>query len=181
MLFQTISENITHNQLILESRILQIQQAIQSSNQKQIEVNHYFLLQMLISQILTAFQEIYNILEKIQIAITFSKLNTFYNSIINPYDLLLEIQSIAINLSFGKLPFLPNIDNILVFEKILQIKSYSKENEIIFIIKVPIVEKRNFILYLPLHSNTIKLYFHKRNTLSLMSKNTQVLTTNAKK
>ena len=40
-LFQTISENITHNQLILESRILQIQQAIQSSNKKTNRITFY--------------------------------------------------------------------------------------------------------------------------------------------
>ena len=38
-------------------------------------------------------------------------------------------------------------ENILIFENILDIKSYSKDNEIVFIIEVPLVERDNYNIF----------------------------------
>lgn len=138
---------MAHNQLILQSRILQIEQVLNTVELKNIETYNYFLIEMVISQITTAFEVIYGILEKIEIAITFSKLNTFHNSIIKPEELLNEIKLISVHLTKNKLPFEPILENILLIERTVNIKSYSKHNKIIFILEIPIVEHDNYNYY----------------------------------
>ncbi|XP_050315541.1 uncharacterized protein LOC126750082 [Anthonomus grandis grandis] len=146
-LFQKLSKNLTSNQNILESQIKEIQIEVQRLNKISFEDKHFFLLQTILSHATTFLQEMYDVLEDLQIAITFSKLNTFHPSIISPKDLFKEIQLISTSLTSGKLPFDPTFKNVFLFEKVLNIKSYAKENKVIFIIEMPIVEKNSYLLY----------------------------------
>lgn len=147
MKFKQNIELLAHNQIILKTHINQLEQVIQSTQLEYIETHNYLLLQTLISQFITTFQIIYDILERLEIAITFSKLNTFHNSIIEPTDLLSEILTITENLNGNKLPFEPILENILLFEKTIEIKSYNKENQLVFIIEVPIVKAESYNYY----------------------------------
>lgn len=102
---------------------------------------------MIYSQIITSFSIIYDVLERIERAITFSKLNTFHNSIVEPDELLKEIQTVNEHVRGNRLPFEPTLENVLLFEKTLEIKSYSKGNQIVFVIQIPIVENENYNYY----------------------------------
>lgn len=141
------TQKLAHNQIVLQSRILQIESILERNDLHNIETHNYFLIQMVISQIITAYQVIYEVLENIEVAITFSKLNTFHNSIVEPNELLQEIKLISGKLTKHKLPFEPVLENVLLFEKTMEIKSYSKQNQIIFIIEIPIVEVENYNYY----------------------------------
>lgn len=177
--FENLSKNISQNQLILENRIEQAQIAL-----KQIQTNNtnsygYFLGQVLISQVISAFQNIYDILENLEIAITFSKLNIFHSSIVNPEELLSEIKSIESHLHQGKLPFPVTLNNILSFERIIEIKCYTKENKIFFIIEIPIVEPDDYILYhlypIPVSSNNIFQIIIPRNRYLILNEHSYSL------
>lgn len=156
-IFQDNIQNLTKNQKLLNNRIDTIEEALYAKEIEDANTYYLFYIEMILSQIITEFQSIYDILEKIETAITFSKINTFHNSIINPHDLLNEIKSISIHLNDNKLPFEPKIENLLLFEKILEIKSYGKNNQTVFIIKVPIVEESKYNYYhlyaLPVNKN----------------------------
>lgn len=145
--FENNTQILEHNQVVLESRVMQIEQTLKSIELRNTHAYDYFLIQMTISQITTAFQVIYDILERLEVAITFAKLNTFHNSITDPKDLLDEVKSISIHLVRTRLPFKPILENILLFEKIINIKSYSKQNLIVFILEVPIVETEFYNYY----------------------------------
>lgn len=145
--FEQNTKKLAHNELILKSRIAQIERFIHDTQLEKIEVYNYFLLYSLLSQITTTFQVIYDAFERIEVAITFSKLNIFHNSIIEPKDLLLEISSINKYLEKNKLPFEPVLENTLLFEKVIEIKSYSKGNQIIFILQIPIVQLESYNYY----------------------------------
>lgn len=98
-----------------------------------------------LAQITTEYQSIVQSLENLENAITYSKLNVLHNSIIKPSDLLNEIKNISQFIHTGhKLPFEPKLENLLLFEKMTTMKSYSKLNQIIFIIEVPLVENENY-------------------------------------
>lgn len=157
-IFENNTQILSHNQKVLESRIMQIEQVLKSAELGNAQVYEYFLIQMIISQINAAYQAIYDVLERIEVAITFAKLNTFHNSIADPKDLLEEVKTISGHLTKNKLPFEPILENILLFEKTLNIKSYSKKNQIIFILEVPIVENEIYNYYhlysLPTPENT---------------------------
>lgn len=144
--FKNNTNILIHNQGVLESRIMQLEKIIKIKEHVDIELASFYL-QILLFQIITAFQAIYDVLEKIEVAITFAKLNTFHNSIIDPNDLVSDISLIGDQLKNNKLPFEPILENILMIEKIMEIKSYSKGNQIIFIIEIPIVENQNYNYY----------------------------------
>lgn len=132
------------------------------------------MLQTTVLHVINTFQIIYDILEKIEIAITFSKLNSFHNSIIEPNYLLSEIVNINKLLTNKKLPFEPIIENILTFEKIMEIKSYSKGNQITFIIEIPIVQPQNYNYY---HLYPLPTPFNE-NTFKIIIPNSKFLLTN---
>lgn len=146
--FQSSIKNLTENQMILKNRIDEIEKYLKNKAIENIGTYSFFFIEMVISQITTEFQIIYDILEKIEIGITFSKLNVFHNSIIDSNELLTEIKIISKHLATNnKLPFEPELENLLQFEKIIQIKSYSKGNQITFIIEIPIVENKRYNYY----------------------------------
>lgn len=141
-------ENLGNNQIIIRERIMKMENATNDIKLKNMKLKNYFLIQMIVSELTIAFQTIYDVFEKIEIAISFAKSNTFHNSIVDPDELLNEIKVANKYLTKGKkLPFEPILENILLFENVMEIKSYSKTNKIHFIIEIPIVEGENYSYY----------------------------------
>lgn len=103
------------------------------------------------------YQTIFDIFERMEVAISFAKLNTLHNSIVDPLELIKEIQNFKSQLVMDVLPLEADIDNVLIFEKIIEIKSYSKENVITFILELPLVESEIYHYYqlypLPIPNN----------------------------
>lgn len=145
--FNDSINTIVHNQEILKTRIVQIEYIIQTTQLKNIETQWELLLQMIFSQLTSSFQILYDILERLEVAITFSKLNVFHNSIVDPNEFLHEIATVNKYLTIGKLPFEPIHKNILLLERLIEVKSYLKENNIIFILNLPIVETKIYNYY----------------------------------
>lgn len=82
--FNEIAQNISHNQNVLESGILQIQNIIKETQMTEINHYQYFMTHLTLNQITFIFQIIYDTLERIETAISFAKLNALHNSIVNP-------------------------------------------------------------------------------------------------
>lgn len=131
----------------MKSRILQIEEIIKKVALRQSTDRQYFRIHVVINQISMMYQTIYDILEKIEVAISFAKINTLHNSIINPIELIKEIQNFKNQLVMDKLPLEANIENVLNFEKIIEIKSYSKHSIITFILEIPLVESEIYHYY----------------------------------
>lgn len=172
-IFQSGMQNLTKNQELLSIRINEIENSLNRREMEFNEVYLFFYMEITFSQMITEFQFIYDILERIEVAITFAKLNAFHNSIIDSNELLIEIKSISEHLNNGKLPFEPKAENLLLFEKIMKIKSYTKENKIVFIIEIPIVEKENYNYY-----HLYPLPINKNNSFNLIIPNNRYLIIN---
>jgi hypothetical protein len=142
--FKTMISNITHNEIILKSRILQIESIINKVEIHQTDFHQYYLSYTIITQITLMYQSIYDILDKIEIAITFAKINVLHNSIIEPNELLAEIKNLNNHLNTDKLPLEPKPQNILIFEKLITIKSFLKGNNIVFMLELPLVESETY-------------------------------------
>jgi len=138
--FQGLISNITHNEIILRSRIIQIEQSIKEAKLLGDNLRYYFTTFTLINQISSIYQSIYDILNKVEIAITFAKLNIMHNSMVDPKAFLKEVQSIENLVTDKKLPVSANIENILLIEKLVKIKGYQKNTNLTFIIELPLVE-----------------------------------------
>lgn len=154
--FQELTQNLSHNQQILKDRVNNVIETINCLKIEMATAREYFRIQMVLTQIAMMYQNIYDILEQIQVAISFTKLNNFHSSIVRPSELLNELILVNKELSSEKLPFEPIPENILNFEAVLDVKSYSKNREIVFIIEVPLVEKENynFVQLFPLPTPT---------------------------
>lgn len=174
--FNELAQNLSHNQIILESRIQRIEADINYFANHEIEHYQYFLTYSLLTQLTFLYQNIYDILGKIETASTFAKLNTLHNSIINPAELLLEIRDTKKNLINAQLPFEPEINNILKYEKIINIKGYSRGFTVIYILEIPLIENENFQFFelytLPVQVNyTYQLLLPKTKYIALGIKN----------
>lgn len=145
--FVNVTKTLEHNQVVLESRLLQVEQTIKTVGLTELDSQNYFLIHTLLTQIHFAYQLIFDVLERIETAISFAKLNVLHNSIIEPSDLLEELKNITSQISEVKLPFQPILENVLLFEKILNIRCFSKGNQIIFIIEIPLVEINQYNYY----------------------------------
>lgn len=141
------TRSLIQNQSVLESRIEQLQKIINSTNVRDYQNYHFFLMQLLLSQITTSLQIMCDTLENIEVAITFSKLNTFHSSIIEPEELINEIEVISKYLRNSKLPYEPVSENVITYEKIINIKSFSKNNQIVFVLEVPVVTVESYNYY----------------------------------
>lgn len=145
--FQETIKNVSHNQIVLESRIKQIIEVINQVDIEETNLFEFFRIHMILTQITTFYQNIYDILSDIEEAITFAKLNTFHNNIIDASMLLKELQFVQTQIKPEKLPFEPNTDNLLKLENTLEIKSYVKDYTIVFIIEIPLVEAQTYNLF----------------------------------
>lgn len=146
--FQNNTKKLWRNEQELALKVELIENIIKQEKAYVYNVEQMFLIHVTATQFAQAFQRIYDILERLEIAITFAKLNTFHNSMVEPTDLLSEIVNIRkIIESNYRLPFEPKLENILSFEGVLEIKSYNKNNQIIFIIEVPLVEPITYNYY----------------------------------
>lgn len=145
--FQNNIKNLSNNQIIIKHRIDMLETILYNTEAYFLDTYQYLLLQITLSQIINEYQIIYDILEKIETAISFAKINVFHNSIVQSDELFKEINSVSQYLKNSKLPFKPELINLILFEKTINIKSYSDANKIIFILEIPIVENDSYNLY----------------------------------
>lgn len=136
---------LSHNQEIIRDKIFQIEQHIKNVVIENSKISHLFQIETIISQLITEYQMITQILNTLETAITFAKLGILHNSIVDPDDLLKEINYIQPYLrNSHKLPFQPTRENLLLFEQITNVKAYQKLNKLIFIIEIPITQKEDY-------------------------------------
>lgn len=77
-------------------------------------------------------------------------LGQIHSSVLSPHELLVQFKEIKINLPKGTdLPVGLNVVEAHELMKLSDITIYSKNDSIVFIIDVPIVEQNELILYLP--------------------------------
>lgn len=140
---ETIAK-ISTNQKVLQSRIMQIEQAMNEVTLANTNMYALIIFNTIFTQLITAITSVQQILNTLENAVSFAKLNALHPSIINPVDLLAELKVIDPLISHDRLPFDVNENNVLLFEKIANVKGYIKGNEIIFIIEIPIVESHMY-------------------------------------
>lgn len=163
--FESSITNLTTNQLVLRSRILQIEQALK--NQK-VELYHRIQFSNVYMQINTMAQSILQILETLEEAVTFAKINVMHPSIIEPEDLLDSLLQIS---KYVNLPVPVVKEQILNFEALITIKAYWKKTKLNFILEVPIIDTNQYNLY-HLYSCPI---LHQNNTFQLIIPNKKYL------
>lgn len=163
--FESTITNLTTDQLVLRSRILQLELALK--NQK-LELYHRIQFNNVYTQINSMAQSILQILETLEEAVAFAKINVMHPSIIEPEDLLDSLLQIN---KYINLPLPVVKEQILNFEALITIKAYWKKTKINFILEVPITDTIQYNLY-HLYSCPI---LHQNTTFQLIIPNQKYL------
>lgn len=158
-IFNESVNKLQHNQILLESRIMQIEITMHKLEFQEANDYMFITLNAIFNQVIAAISIISEILENINNSILFSKLNILHSSIINKNELQLELQKIKSKLQMTKLPL--EIQQTLDYYSIINIKSYIRNKQIVFILEIPLVEAYDYDYYklypLPIYNN---LNFH---------------------
>lgn len=113
------------------------------------KLNNYVELEKL-RDVLNQLQILYSIMlslvQEVENSLTFCKLGVLHPSIISTKELFNEIEKIS-KYYVNQLPLEPTIENILDFENLVKVDCKLSVKEIIYFIKLPIVEKTDFRLY----------------------------------
>lgn len=92
-----------------------------------------------------SFQQLYDRLESLENAITFSHLGKLHPSIIDSAYLIEELIYVQNDIN-SKLAFAPNIKHIHLWEKAIEVKAYSTNDTITFILEIPLVANQPYNL-----------------------------------
>ncbi|KAK0076659.1 hypothetical protein PV326_010606, partial [Microctonus aethiopoides] len=107
-------------------------------------------LQQLISEQISSLNNVFNDMndycESIISAIILAKNNILHTNVISPNELLIKLSQIQLHQS-QKLPIELTKNTINEYYSILKISINKVENNIIFAIKIPIVESTTYVLY----------------------------------
>lgn len=105
-----------------------------------------------------SFQQLFDKLETLETAITFSHLGKMHPSIIDPTYLIEELNFIQKEIS-SNLVLTPNIKNIHLWEKVITVKVYNTNQTLNFILEIPLVANQPYNLLhlysIPNNNNTI--------------------------
>lgn len=138
--FNSTVKQILHNEKLLEFKINQIEQIVQGAVYRE---NSMFIKDALI-QLINIYQIVDNILQDIENSIAFSKSRIFHSSIMKTEDLFNELINIQKIVGIDKMPLNVTFENILLYEKFIQVECYILHNRITYLLKIPLTFKETF-------------------------------------
>lgn len=141
---QSISQ-LQRNQKILETRLLQVEGIARTTQDETARLEDMLRADQVYSQIISMLLIIKEILQELETAITFARINTMHLSILTPSELLQEL------LKFKRikpsLPYELTPETVSIYEQIINVKAYQLNTKITFILEIPLVESSTYKLY----------------------------------
>lgn len=140
--FNKTIKNIQHNEILLQSRIVQLSQMMQENS----DHTYVFFGKDLLNQLVILYNNILNMLQDIENSITFCKLGTLHPSIITSKQLFEQIEKLS-NHYKNQFAFDVKYENILDFESMIKINCKIEPNKIIYFLSIPIDFETKFNLF----------------------------------
>lgn len=144
-IMQNFMKDYENNLNAIKNNQIKIYRAIDRYTTRRNEVETNFLTATIFSQIENSLQQLYDRLETLENAITFSHLEKMHPSILDASYLIEELNQIQNEIK-DNLAFAPNINNIHLWEKTIKVKAYSTNETLNFILDLPIVAKQPYNL-----------------------------------
>lgn len=140
--FNDSISNIRHNEILLKSRILQLNQIVKDG------ATHTDILvaKDLLNQLVIIYGTILNVLQDIENSVTFCKLRTLHPSIITSIELFEQIKNLSSHYK-NQFPYEVKFENILDFENIIKLSCKIESNRIVYFLSLPIDYPINFQLF----------------------------------
>lgn len=154
--FVNSTETLHENTLILDKRLKVIEELIKYKDFKENVCLYLTYVLSMFDTFLSVFRTIYVTLNEIEIALALSKVSVLHQSIINSTELLYILKSIE---QVHSLVYKADENNLLKLERLIKVKAYVKENQITFILEVPLTDKNIYnyfkIYSLPIYKDSI--------------------------
>lgn len=151
--FHNDTQKLLSSQNLIRNHLKMIDAYINTTT----ETQQILFIHLTLSQLATSYQLIFDHFEQIETALTFSKLNTLHNTIVDPETFLEELTKLN-KMSTNKLPFQPSKENLVIIERLASIKSYQKDCELTFLITVPVTNNKYYeyfrLLPIPVNVNS---------------------------
>lgn len=80
-------------------------------------------------------------------AITFARLKIMHTSIITPKDLIISLEQISKTLTKDNIPLPIAYTNVAKYFNIIELSAFQSDSKIIFVLKIPLIEPENYVLY----------------------------------
>lgn len=145
------------DQITLTSRIMQLENEIKQNKIHDAETYSLINMHSVFLQISGMMNLILHLVNTLEEAITFSRLEVMHPSIIDPEDLEANLRFIQNKLSEEQLVFEIKQENIALFEEIITVKAYQISTRIVFIMEIPLTNTDTYDYYhlypLPVKSN----------------------------
>lgn len=139
--FVNSTEILHNNTLILDERLKRIERLVKNIITKEENSIYSTYVLGMFNMFLTNFRTINIILSEIETALAFSKVSVLHRAIVNSTELLYMLQSIA---KTENLLYDVNEINLVKFEDCLTVKAFIKQNQITFIIEIPLIENSTY-------------------------------------
>lgn len=140
--FNDTIRNIQHNELILKSRILQLNVMVRENYR----LEHILFAKDIFNQLIILYNSIQTILQDIENSVTFCKIKTMHPSIMSTSSLFLELQKIESHYK-EQLPLKITQENLLQFESLINVNCMIESKTIIYFLSIPIDYEQNFDLF----------------------------------
>lgn len=135
---------ISNNQNILRRRVMKIEK---SFNDNVHSVENLLIVCDTVNQQINIYQLILHFLTVVENSLTFAKLGVMHPSIIKPSKLYEHLSLMQNKIGEENLPLPVSLENIPIYESIIQIQAYISNTTIVFIIKIPITYSNKFDYY----------------------------------
>ena len=163
--FINVTETINQNTAYFNNRLTKIELLLKDLSAKQNDWIFLTYLTGLFSVFTSSFRTIFARLSELETALALSKLSILHQSIVNSTELLYHLKLIS---NSGNLVYPPLEINLLKIEETICVKSFIKDNQITFIMDIPLTDNLSY--------NYFKIYslpiFHEpeNKTLAIIPK-----------
>lgn len=145
--FNETLKSIQNNQLLLQSRMEKMEEEINNSRYRLMGYELRAHIYAIFNQLIHTVETTSSILDTLITALTFAKLQTYHPSIIEPGELMREITELEEQFKFRKLSSEPIRNANHDLNKMLKVEAYLKDQTIVYIIFVPLVEPEPYTYY----------------------------------
>lgn len=135
-----ITNSTKYNFIELDKAIWNIRKQLNATSITQSAIKIYNVYNLFLHN----FQILYAKLDEVETVVAFSKLGMLHQAIIDTNELLPMLQNIE---KRNKLVFTADIENIVKLQQCIDLKVYIKENQITFILDIPLVDNDVYTYY----------------------------------
>ncbi|XP_028168852.1 uncharacterized protein LOC114363877 [Ostrinia furnacalis] len=142
--FINISEQINNNSIIIDERLKRVESLLQNITSTQNDWTFSTYILGVYNIFISSFRTIFIRLSEIETALALSRVSILHQAIVNSTELLYHLKLIS---NSANLVYQPTESNLLNLEETICVKSYMKQDQITFILEIPLIDNYTYNYY----------------------------------